>query len=82
MNRGKGKGEKLPTSQELYTTLSQPTVNSVNMFQGATGTYGFAGQDTHNRWSVCKPVPVVEFPPVRHDRKLSLYRTYGGDCPG
>ncbi|MEB8343071.1 ABC transporter substrate-binding protein [Streptomyces endophyticus] len=82
MNKS-GKTEQLPTRQELYTMLSQPTVNSSGMLQGATGTYGFAGQDTHNRWSVCKPVPVVEFPAPRHDRKLSLYRTYdNGDCPG
>ncbi|MFF3492468.1 ABC transporter substrate-binding protein [Streptomyces sp. NPDC002795] len=82
MNKGKNT-EQLPTRQELYTTLSQPTVNSAGMLQGATGTYGFAGQDTNRRWSTCKPVPVVEFPEPRHDRKLSLYRTYDkGDCPG
>ncbi|MFZ3567556.1 ABC transporter substrate-binding protein [Streptomyces sp. BH097] len=82
MNQGKNT-ELLPTRQELYTTLSQSTVNSAGMLQGATGTYGFAGQGTHNRWSTCKPVPVVEFPAKPHDRKLPLYRTYdSGDCPG
>ncbi|MGW2341256.1 ABC transporter substrate-binding protein [Streptomyces sp. NPDC001661] len=82
MNQGKNT-ELLPTRQELYTTLSQSTVNSSGMLQGATGTYGFAGQGTNNRWSTCKPVPVVEFPAPRHARKLSLYRTYdSGDCPG
>ncbi|WP_328631922.1 ABC transporter substrate-binding protein [Streptomyces sp. NBC_00356] len=82
MNKDKDT-EQLPTKQELYTTLSQSTVNSTGMLQGATGTYGFAGQSTNNRWSTCKPVPVVEFPAPHHNRKLSLYRTYDkGDCPG
>ncbi|MGP3774837.1 ABC transporter substrate-binding protein [Streptomyces sp. SDT5-1] len=82
MNAGRST-KQLPTTQELYTTLSQSTINSSGMLQGATGTYGFAGQDTNDRWSACKPVPVVEFPAQRHDRKLPLYRTYDrGDCPG
>ncbi|MER5438044.1 hypothetical protein [Streptomyces sp. NPDC002790] len=82
MNEGEN-SEKIPTSKELYTTLLQPTVNGAGMLQGATGTYGFAGQETHRKWSACKPVPVVEFPDRRHERKLSLYRTFdNGDCPG
>ncbi|MFI5659003.1 ABC transporter substrate-binding protein [Streptomyces sp. NPDC051684] len=80
LNKGQD-SEQLPTRQELYTTLSQSTVNSSGMLQGATGTYGFAGQDTNDRWSACKPVPVVEFPETRHDKKLPLYRTYDdGGC--
>ncbi|MCX4670671.1 ABC transporter substrate-binding protein [Streptomyces sp. NBC_01381] len=81
----------LPSTKDVYSTLTISTINGgacTGCLVGAGGTYGFTGPGENNQWAVCKPVPIIEFPPVaRSDdkEKLPLYRTYRGDkaksCP-
>lgn len=82
---------RLPSTKDVYSTLTHPTLSGdtcTGCLVGAGGTYGFTGPGEDNQWAVCKPVPIIEFPPVaRSDDKeeLPLYRTYRGDkeksCP-
>ncbi|MGW0734908.1 ABC transporter substrate-binding protein [Streptomyces sp. NPDC002851] len=84
---------RLPTKDDVYNTLIQPTVSSgdcTNCLRGAAGTYGFEGPGAHDQWAVCKPVPLVEYPAYpRSDaarrEPLPLYRTFSGasgkGCP-
>ncbi|MFD0549779.1 hypothetical protein ACFQ0X_11655 [Streptomyces rectiviolaceus] len=81
----------LPSTKDVYSTLTFSTINGgtcTGCLVGAGGTYGFTGPGENNQWAVCKPVPVIEFPPVARSgdkEKLPLYRTYRGDkaksCP-
>ncbi|MEU1116077.1 MULTISPECIES: ABC transporter substrate-binding protein [unclassified Streptomyces] len=83
---------KLPSTKDIYSTLTTSTVNGsecLGCLAGSSGTFGFTGPGVNDQWAVCKPVPVIEFPPVSHrdDGKgeLPLYRTYRGEgaksCP-
>lgn len=82
---------RLPSTKDVYSTLTQSTLSGdtcTGCLVGAGGTYGFTGPGENDQWAVCKPVPIIEFPPVaRSDdkEKLPLYRTYRGDkeksCP-
>lgn len=85
------KGGSLPTTKDMYSTLTISTISGgecTGCLVGAGGTYGFTGPGENDQWAVCKPVPIVEFPSAaRSDgkEKLPLYRTYRGDkeksCP-
>ncbi|MGW7067829.1 ABC transporter substrate-binding protein [Streptomyces sp. NPDC054855] len=82
---------QLPSTKDVYSTLTMSTLSGdtcTGCLVGAGGTYGFTGPGENDQWAVCKPVPIIEFPPVaRSDdkEKLPLYRTYRGDkeksCP-
>ncbi|MGW7270028.1 ABC transporter substrate-binding protein [Streptomyces sp. NPDC054864] len=86
-----GHTERLPSTKDVYSTLTFSTINGgtcTGCLVGAGGTYGFTGPGENNQWAVCKPVPVIEFPPVARSgdkKKLPLYRTFRGDeeksCP-
>ncbi|MFC7303639.1 ABC transporter substrate-binding protein [Streptomyces monticola] len=80
---------KIPTKHDLYNTLIFPTISAGgctnNCLRGAAGTYGFEGPGRNDQWAVCKPVPVVEHPPVKlkkGEKPLPLYRTFRGDEAG
>ncbi|MGW6056014.1 ABC transporter substrate-binding protein [Streptomyces sp. NPDC055189] len=82
---------RLPSTKDVYSTLTFSTISGgecTGCLVGASGTYGFTGPGENNQWAVCKPVPIVEFPPVARSgdkEKLPLYRTYRGEkaksCP-
>ncbi|WP_371526713.1 ABC transporter substrate-binding protein [Streptomyces sp. NBC_01283] len=82
---------RLPSTKDVYSTLTISTISGdtcTGCLVGAGGTYGFTGPGENDQWAVCKPVPIIEFPPVARsdgEEKLPLYRTYRGDkaksCP-
>ncbi|MFC8128070.1 ABC transporter substrate-binding protein [Streptomyces sp. NPDC057302] len=82
---------RMPSVKDVYSTLTFSTISGgtcTGCLVGAGGTYGFTGPGENNQWAVCKPVPIIEFPPVARSggkEKLPLYRTYRGDkeksCP-
>ncbi|MGW6269699.1 MULTISPECIES: ABC transporter substrate-binding protein [unclassified Streptomyces] len=82
---------RLPSIKDVYSTLTISTLSGptcTGCLVGAGGTYGFTGPGENNQWAVCKPVPIIEFPPVARSGdkgKMPLYRTYRGDkeqsCP-
>ncbi|KPC62806.1 ABC transporter substrate-binding protein [Streptomyces chattanoogensis] len=86
-----GLPSRIPTKDDVYNTLVIPTISGnscSSCLVGAGGTYGFEGPGKNDQWAVCKPVPVVEYPPSsgpgdRHP--LPVYRTYRegtkGGCP-
>lgn len=81
----------LPSTKDVYSTLTLSTIDGgtcTGCLVGAGGTYGFTGPGENDQWAVCKPVPIIEFPPVARsgdEKELPLYRTYRGDkeesCP-
>ncbi|GAA2328887.1 hypothetical protein GCM10010431_59250 [Streptomyces kunmingensis] len=79
---------RLPTAKDVYSTLTTSTVDGSvcsGCLVGASGTYGFTGPGENDQWAVCKPVPVVEFPPASDAadaKRQSPYRTYRGDKTG
>ncbi|MEV1023742.1 ABC transporter substrate-binding protein [Streptomyces sp. NPDC050264] len=78
---------RLPTAKDVYNTLTTSTVDGSvcsGCLVGASGTYGFTGPGENDQWAVCKPVPVVEFPPASGAaaQQRSPYRTYRGDKKG
>jgi ABC-type branched-subunit amino acid transport system substrate-binding protein len=85
INEGGGQDPEslpLPKANDVYNTLIIPSIAGDicdGCLVGAGGTYGFEGQGKNNQWAVCKPVPVVEHPPVPRtadESQLPLYRTY------
>ncbi|MEU1025644.1 ABC transporter substrate-binding protein [Streptomyces sp. NPDC005904] len=86
---GKKGPELIPTKNDVYNTLINPTISAngcSNCLRGAAGSYGFEGPGVNDQWAVCKPVPIVEYPAGREaGERPPLYRTFrGGDkgaCP-
>lgn len=93
INEGGGqapKSPRIPMKDDVYNTLIFPSISGDicdSCLIGAGGTYGFEGPGKNDQWAVCKPVPVVEYPPATgsgEQRATSLYRTYRGTsktCP-
>ncbi|WP_079128509.1 ABC transporter substrate-binding protein [Streptomyces niveus] len=79
-------GLYLPSKDDVYHTLVIPSISGstcTSCLVGAAGTYGFEGPDANDQWAVCKPVPVVEFPPPRDGGDpLPVHRTYRGSGAG
>lgn len=83
------KSPRIPTKDDVYNTLIIPSISGDSCDScliGAGGTYGFEGPGKNDQWAVCKPVPVVEYPPApRTGGQTTLYRTYrpgpGNACP-
>ncbi|MFI7383949.1 ABC transporter substrate-binding protein [Streptomyces sp. NPDC049813] len=79
---------RLPTAKDVYSTLTTSTVDKATCsgcLVGASGTYGFTGPGENNQWALCKPVPVVTFPPAPDtaaSKRRAPYRTYRGDKAG
>ncbi|MCT2592098.1 ABC transporter substrate-binding protein [Streptomyces sp. N2-109] len=74
---GDGKGDsdtdkaelRVPTKDDVYNTISNMSVlgtedgsDCVNCVRGASGTFGFDGDPETDKWPVCRPVPIVEYP--------------------
>jgi hypothetical protein len=79
----------VPTKDDVYNTLILPSIadgscSINNCLIGAAGSYGFEGPGENDQWAVCKPVPIVVYPPGEQSPG-PLYRTYRGDarsaCP-
>ncbi|WP_306318246.1 MULTISPECIES: ABC transporter substrate-binding protein [unclassified Streptomyces] len=74
----------LPSAKDIYGTLTTATLDGSHCdrcLQGASGTYGFMGPGENDQWAVCKPVPIVEFPPGT-GKPQPVYRTYRGGKAG
>jgi ABC-type branched-subunit amino acid transport system substrate-binding protein len=74
---------QLPRKAEVYDTLIDSTIDEgrcSGCLVGASGTYGFESQGKNDQWAVCKPVPIVEYPPRATDSgkpsTVPVYRTY------
>ncbi|MFI0780428.1 ABC transporter substrate-binding protein [Streptomyces sp. NPDC021212] len=76
------KSPRMPMKEDVYNTLNYPSISGGSCDScliGAGGTYGFEGPGKNDQWAVCKPVPVVEYPPSTRTADQSaptLYRTY------
>lgn len=91
----------IPKKDDVYNTMigmsvlgTESGADCVNCVVGASGTFGFDDSPDTDKWPVCKPVPVVEFPTPTPDKKdptpdqktpTAPYRThediFDGDCP-
>ncbi|MGW7351860.1 ABC transporter substrate-binding protein [Streptomyces sp. NPDC054784] len=95
--RGGGNGPekrelRMPTKDDVFNSLINMSVlgtddgtDCVNCIRGASGTFGFDAAPETDKWPVCRPVPVVEYPadtPARGGEKE--YRThediFDGEC--
>jgi hypothetical protein len=86
---------RIPDKDVVYDTLLDPTIDEDrcdDCIRGAGGTYGFGyeGEGQNEKWSVCKPVPVLEFGLSTGEKAAPRsvspqYRTYRGTaadaCP-
>lgn len=91
---------ELPSHDDVYNTVVNMNIlgtdkgaSCVNCMRGASGTFGFDDSPDTRKWAVCKPVPVIEYPPAAapagkdgKDKKPDrVYRTYednfDGSCP-
>ncbi|WP_307822041.1 ABC transporter substrate-binding protein [Streptomyces coffeae] len=87
----------MPTNDDVYNTIIDMNIlgtadgaDCVNCVRGASGTYGFDDSHDTQKWPVCKPVPVIEYPPpsaasTAGKKPRTLYRThediFDGACP-
>lgn len=85
---------RMPTKNDVYHTIINMSVlgtkdgsDCVDCVRGASGTFGFDADPETDKWPVCKPVPVVEYPASAASRKegdREPYRThqdiFGGEC--
>ncbi|MBA2805930.1 ABC transporter substrate-binding protein [Streptomyces sp. KM273126] len=86
----------LPSHNDVYNTVinmnilgTQSGASCVNCVRGASGTFGFDDTPDTQKWAVCKPVPVIEYPgaPAASEKNqaANTYRTheeiFDGACP-
>lgn len=85
-----GGAQRMPTKDDVYNTMINMNVlgtedgtDCVNCIRGASGTFGFDADPATDKWPVCKPVPVIEYPagkPVKGDKEKGedgqAYRTH------
>lgn len=89
LNKGHTGSPKIPDKDLVYDTLLDPSIDEDRCdecLRGAGGRYGFGFERSgqNQQWSVCKPVPVLEFSwDTGPDPKSvdPLYRTYRGTDP-
>lgn len=98
-NDRKGSAEPvMPSKDDVYNTMVNMSIrikadgssSCINCIRGASGTFGFDDSQRTQRWPVCKPVPVIEYPAPSGDEagKRPLLRTfrtyedhYSNGCP-
>ncbi|MEU2913800.1 ABC transporter substrate-binding protein [Streptomyces massasporeus] len=92
---GNGAGPVLPKHDDVYNTVINMNIlgtrsgaSCVNCVRGASGTFGFDDSPDTRKWSVCKPVPVIEYPEPAAGAKTKtagVHRSYedifDGACP-
>ncbi|WP_156721956.1 ABC transporter substrate-binding protein [Streptomyces apocyni] len=92
----------MPTTDDIYQTIinmgildTEDGASCVSCVLGASGTFGFDDARETEQWPVCKPVPVMEYPPPPQPKGKAdgkggakapkLLRTYEhvfqGGCP-
>lgn len=87
----------MPNKDDVYNTIIDMNIlgtddgaDCVNCVRGASGTYGFDDSPDTQKWPVCKPVPIIEYPapPVAANaekKPRKLFRThesiFDGACP-
>lgn len=82
----------VPKKDDVYNTMigmsvlgTESGADCVNCVVGASGTFGFDDSPDTDKWPVCKPVPVVEYPAPDKKTTTAPYRThediFDGDCP-
>ncbi|MFP3990873.1 ABC transporter substrate-binding protein [Streptomyces sp. E11-3] len=92
-----GEPRVMPTKDDIYETIVNMGIldtaggtSCVSCVLGASGTFGFDDSGDTQKWSVCKPVPVMEYPAKPKPKGKAkggakLFRTYerifDGDCP-
>lgn len=78
------KGE-VPSKDDVYDQLNRHTDfgnNCKNCLSGASGTYAFQDPEKNERWSVCKPVPVITYPVPTDAEPYRTFPASGGKrCP-
>lgn len=87
----------MPSKDDVYNTMINMSIQDkadgrsscVNCIRGASGTFGFDNSQSTQRWPVCKPVPVIEYPAPSGGKTrknpLTPFRTYedhySNGCP-
>ncbi|MDJ0461425.1 hypothetical protein [Streptomyces sp. H27-C3] len=59
----------MPSKEDVYNTMIDMSIlgtsdgaRRVNRIHGASGTFGYDDSRGTEKWPVCKPVPVIEYP--------------------
>ncbi|MCF6524709.1 ABC transporter substrate-binding protein [Streptomyces sp. JJ36] len=74
-NEDAPEGFRMPTKDDVYNTIVNMSVlgtedgsDCVNCVRGASGTFGYDAEPSTDKWPVCKPVPVIEYPVPEKER--------------